>query len=506
MTLSKKAAVLITATCLALAGCASGGSPSAGQSGPQPLTLGIFQEPRTWDSSQAHVGHGLQPYQVAYDSLLLREPDGKLSPMLATKWQYNQDNTILTVDLRTDVTFSDGEKFDATAAKANLDNFRKANGPQMGQLNAVKEVKTVDADTIELDLSAPDPSLEFYLSQSAGLMGSPKALGTEAVKTVPVGSGPYVLDKSASVAGSQLVFNARQDYWNKDLQKFSKVTLKTLQDSTARTNALVSGQVDATLLDPKTGKQAEGAGMKLVTNQVDWTGLLLLDRNGEVNKALGDVRVRQAINYAFDRKTILEQVRLGRGTPTSQVYGKDSGAWVEELENKYTYDPEKAKQLLREAGYSTGVTLDLPALPAEEPTLLAVLKQQLADVGITLNVGAPIANTFASDIAAKKYSAIQFNLFQGEPWVAINQMISTKALYNPFKTTTPELQSMIDAVQTAGDGAGEKAQEVNRYVTENAWFAPLFRVDQMYYHNSKVTVTPQIQQAVPSIYNYAPAK
>ena len=506
MTLSKKVAVLITASSLALAGCASGGSPSAGGAGPQPLTLGIFQEPRTWDSSQAHVGHGLQPYQVAYDSLLLREPDGKLSPMLATKWQYNQDNTILTVDLRTDVTFSDGEKFDATAAKANLDNFRKANGPQMGQLNAVKEVKTVDADTIELDLSAPDPSLEFYLSQSAGLMGSPKALGTEAVKTVPVGSGPYVMDKSASVAGSQLVFNARQDYWNKDLQKFSKVTLKTLQDSTARTNALVSGQVDATLLDPKTGKQAEGAGMKLVTNQVDWTGLLLLDRNGEVNKALGDVRVRQAINYAFDRKTILEQVRLGRGTPTSQVYGKDSGAWVEELENKYTYDPEKAKQLLREAGYSTGVTLDLPALPAEEPTLLAVLKQQLADIGITLNVGAPIANTFASDIAAKKYSAIQFNLFQGEPWVAINQMISTKALYNPFKTTTPELQSMIDAVQTAGDGAGEKAQEVNRYVTENAWFAPLFRVDQMYYHNSKVTVTPQIQQAVPSIHNYAPAK
>jgi peptide/nickel transport system substrate-binding protein len=505
MKLSTKVAALAAATSLSLAGCASGGSPSDGQSGPQSLTLGILQEPRSWDSSQAHVGHGLQPYQVAYDSLLLREPDGKLSPMLASKWQYNQDNTVLTVDLRTDVTFSDGEKFDATAAKANLDNFRKANGPQMGQLNAVKEVKAVDADTIELDLSAPDPSLEFYLSQAAGLMASPKALGTEAIKTVPVGSGPYVLDKSGSVAGSQLVFNARKDYWNKGLQKFSKITLKTLQDPTARTNALVSGQVDATLLDPKTGKQAEGSGMKLVSNQVDWTGLLLLDRNGEVNKALGDVRVRQAINYAFDRKTIIEQVRLGRGTPTSQVFGKESGAWVEELENKYTYDPAKAKQLLKEAGYSSGVTLELPALPAEEPTLLAMLKQQLADIGITLNVGAPITNTFATDIAAKKFPAVQFNLFQGEPWVAINQMISTTALYNPFKTTTPELQSMIDAVQAAGGNAGEKAQAVNRYVTENAWFAPLFRVDQMYYHNAKITVTPQVQQAVPSIYNYAPA-
>jgi peptide/nickel transport system substrate-binding protein len=336
-------------------------------------------------------------------------------------------------------------------------------------------------------------------------MGSPKALGSEEIKTQPVGSGPYVMDKSASVAGSQLVFTAREGYWNKDLQKFSQVTLKKLQDPTARTNALVSGQVDATLLDPKTGKQAEGAGMKLVTNQVDWTGLLLMDRNGEINEALGDVRVRQAINHAFDRKTILDQVRLGRGTPTSQVFGKDSGAWVEDLEDKYPYDPEKAKDLLEEAGYSTGVTLELPALPAEEPTLLAILKQQLSDVGITLNIGAPLANTFATDLAAKKYPAIQFNLFQGEPWVAINQMISTKAFYNPFKTTTPELQAFIDTVQTAGPQAGEKAQDVNRYVTENAWFAPLFRVDQMYYHNNKITVTPQVQQAVPSIYNYAPA-
>ena len=99
-----------------------------------------------------------------------------------------------------------------------------------------------------------------------------------------------------------------------------------------------------------------------------------------------------------------------------------------------------------------------------------------------------------------------FTLFQGEPWVAVNQIISTKALYNPFKNTTPELQAKIDAVQNGGQGAGKLAQEVNKYVVEQAWFAPLFRVNQMYYHNSKITVAPQVQQAVPSLYNYAPAK
>jgi peptide/nickel transport system substrate-binding protein len=500
------AAALIVSSAMALTAC-GGGAPSGANGAPKTtsLTLGAVQEIRSWDPAQAHVGHFLQPYQAAYDSLILREPDGKLSPMLATQWKYNEANTKLTVDLRTDVTFSDGAKFDAEAAKANLDHFKTANGPQQAQLTAVSGVALVDADTIELNLTAPDPSLEFYLSQAAGLMGSPKALGTEAIKTEPVGSGPYVMDKAATVKDSQSVFTARKDYWNKDLQKFEKVTFKTLVDLTARTNALVSGQVDATLLDPKTGKQAEGAKMNLVTNQVDWQGLLLMDRDGTKNAALGNVKVRQAINYAFDRKTIVDQVLMGQGTPTSQPFGKESGAWTEDLENYYSYDPAKAKSLLKEAGYETGVTLDVPAVPGFE-TQLAVIKQQLNDIGITLNVGAAITNTYTSDVAAQKFTSIFFSLFQGEPWVATNQIISTKALYNPFKNTTPELQAKIDAVEHGGKDAGKMAQDVNKYVVEQAWFAPLYRVNQMYYHNNKVTVEPQVQQAVPSIYNYAPAK
>ncbi|VXC28092.1 ABC transporter substrate-binding protein [Arthrobacter sp. 9V] len=504
------AAAIVLSASLALTACGGGNAGAgAGSTGGTKtvtaLTLGTLRDLTSWDPAQAHVGHALQPYQAAYDSLILREPDGKLSPMLATAWKYNDTNTKLTVDLRTDVTFSDGAKFDAAAAKANMDHFKKANGPQMAQLSSVSDVAVVDADTIDINLSAPEPALEFFLSQAAGLMGSPAALGTDAIKTVPVGSGPYVMDKAASVKDSQTVFTAREGYWNKDLQKYKKLTLKVLLDPTARTNALVSGQIDATLLDPKNGKQAEGAKMKLETNQVDWSGLLLLDRDGTKNPALANVKVRQAINHAFDRKTILDQVMLGQGTPTSQPFGKDSGAWTEELENYYSYDPAKAKELLKESGFEGKVSIDVPTLPGAE-TLISVMKQQLADVGITLNPGAAITNTFTSDVAAQKYPALFFNLFQGEPTVAIDQIVSTKALYNPFKTTSPELEAKIAAVRTGGADAGKLAQEVNKYVVKQAWFAPLFRVNQMYYHNDKVNVTPQAQQAVPSIYNYSPAK
>jgi peptide/nickel transport system substrate-binding protein len=499
------AAALVLSASLALTACGGAASSGSAAGAAASLTLGTVQDVRSWDPAQAHVGHVLQPYQAVYDTLILREPDGKLSPMLATAWKYNAGNTKLTLDLRTDVTFSDGAKFDAAAAKANMDHFKKANGPQMAQLASVRDVTVVDADTIDVNLTAPDPALEYFLSQAAGLMGSPKALGTEGIKTEPVGSGPYVMDKAASVKDSQTVFTARKDYWNKDLQNYEKLTFKVLTDLTARTNALVSGQVDATLLDPKNGKQAEGAKMKLAANEVDWQGLLLLDREGAKNPALANVKVRQAINYAFDRKTILDQVMLGQGTPTSQPFGKASGAWTEELENYYSYDPAKAKQLLKEAGFEKGVTLEIPSVPGFE-TQISVIRQQLADVGVTLKVGAALTNTYTADIAAQKFTTIFFSLFQGQPTVAIDQIVSTKALYNPFKNTTPELDAKIAAVRNGGADAGKLAQEVNKYVVEQAWFAPLFRVNQMYYHNSKVNVTPQIQQAVPSIYNYSPAK
>ncbi|WP_427019011.1 ABC transporter substrate-binding protein [Pseudarthrobacter sp. P1] len=343
------------------------------------------------------------------------------------------------------------------------------------------------------------------MTQAAGLVASPKAIGTDGIKTAPDGSGPYVLDTKNTVKGSQYVFTKRDGYWNKDLQKFDKITIKYLVDLTARTNALVSGQIDAALLDPKTGKQAEGSGMVLNKSQVDWQGILLYDRDGKITPELANVKVRQAINYAFDRKTILDQQFLGQGTVTNQVFGPESGAYVPALDTMYPYDPAKAKSLLAEAGYPNGFTLKIPTVAAFDP-INAVFKQQLADVGITLVPETiPPANLVA-DMAAGKYSAGTFQLYQGEPWVAINQMVSTTALYNPFKNSTDELKTLIGAVQNGGGNSSELAKKVNQYITENAWFVPMYRLNQMYYSNKKITVTPQLQQAVPSIYNYAPAK
>lgn len=497
---------VLTAAALALTACGGGGSgTSSGGTATTTLTLGSVNDMKTFDPTDAHIGHTMPFYQAVYDSLIRRAPGGELEPMLATEWTYDDTQTVLTLKLRTDVTFADGTKFDAESAKANLDRFKEANGQDAYMAVSLKSVEVVDPATIAISLTAPDPAFTYYLTQALGFVASPKAIGTEGIKTAPEGSGPYVYDASSSVKGSQYVFTKRDGYWDKDLQKFEKITIKYLGDLTARTNALVSGQVDAALLDPKAGKQAEGANMVAHKSQVDWQGLLLLDRDGKITPELANLKVRQAMNYAFDRKTILEQQYLGEGTVTNQVFGPESGAYLPELDNSYPYDPAKAKALLAEAGYPNGFTLKIPTVAAFDQ-INAVFKQQLADVGITLvTESVPPAN-LVSDIAGAKFSAATFQLYQGEPWVAINQMASTSALYNAFKNETPELNELIKAVQNGGEKSAEEAKKVNEYLTKNAWFVPMFRLNQMYFSNKKIDVQPQLQQAIPSLYNYAPAK
>jgi peptide/nickel transport system substrate-binding protein len=502
---------VVAVAALLLTGCAAAapeaeqteGGPSRGGT----LKIGQLGDVPSWDPSQAHVGHQLVPYQLVYDTLILREPDGELSPMLATEWSYNDDRTVLTLELRDDVTFSDGEAFDAEAVKANLEHFKAGNGRQAVQLTQFESATVVDDDTVEINLAEPDPAMEYYFSQAAGLMASPAAIEAGTLETDPVGSGPYLYDKANSVRDAQSLFTAKEDYWNPELQKFDEVELRILTDTSARANAVISGQVDWATLEAKTADQAEGAGLEIIPDyQVDWTGMTFLDRDGVINPALADERVRQAMNYAIDRDTLLEQLQLGRGTATSQVFGPDSGAFVDDLEEYYTYDPEKAKELLEEAGYEDGFELQLPSHPGFA-TQVTAIAQQLSEVGITVTETSVPAASYVADVVQKKFEAFNFNLFQGEAWVAINQIISPTATFNPFGTTDAELEELIAVVQQGGEGSAEAAEDVNRYVTENAWFLPLYRIDQISVFNpEKITVVAQTQSAMPSIYNFSPAE
>jgi peptide/nickel transport system substrate-binding protein len=500
MNLSKRIGASVVA--MALAGSALAGAAPAFAANKSELVIGSLLDVKSWDPSQADIGHMAPLYQAAYDNLILRTPDGKYKPNLATSWKLNADNTVMTLELRSGVKFTDGTAFDAAAAKANLDNFIKGNGPQAGTL-AGASVAVVDSNSITITLKDPNPELAYYLSTTDSYMASPKALGTAGLKTTPVGSGPYMIDPSSS-AGSQEVFVANPNYWDKAKIKFKKVTFKIMGDTTARLNALLSGQIDATLLDTKTAPTAKTRGLTQYLNNVDWQGLLMFDRNGKINVFLKNVKVRQAIAYAINRAALLKAIQDGQGEITNQPFAKTSPAYDTALDKTYPFDIKKAKQLLTEGNASGGFDLTMAAWP--DPTMNAIVGDQLKAIGINVTWVQTPAADYRNALKTGKYAAGIFQLFQGTPWVAINQLATPNGSWNILHSTDPVIDKALASLK---DDASEKnlnaqATIINRFLVQNAWYIPFYRVPQLFFAGKHVKTANQAQNAVPYLYSYAP--
>jgi peptide/nickel transport system substrate-binding protein len=506
----KTTAALAVGAALALTACSGPDSPSPDASGAAQTTvvLGQIIAPSTFDVTQAEWGNRALYYQAVYDTLLLIKADGAIEPYLAKDFTYNEDNTVLTLSIRPDVTFTDGTKLTADVVAQNLQRFKDGGGPYAGDLANVGSIEATDESTVVLTLTAPDPALLAYLGREAGLIASPAMFDAEDADTNPIGSGPYILDLDASVTGTSYTFTKNPDYWNPDALHYDTVKMSVLSDPTAAVNAIKAGEVDAArLADNNNLEEIEAAGWALNPNELDFQGLLLLDRAGTQNPALADVRVRQAINYALDRDGLLEALQHGNGTVTTQVFKASSQAYDPELDSAYPYDTAKAKELLAEAGYADGLTIEMPSTVVLGATSFTLIEQQLADVGITVTYTDTAPENYIADLVAPKYPAVFMSLEQNPDWQLIQFMISPTATFNPFKYGDDTSNQLISEIQV-GDEATQaaKALELNKYIVDQAWFAPFYRVTSGYATDPETAVTVMPTNAVPSIFDITPAE
>lgn len=504
----KATAATIAIAALALTGCAASGEDGGsgeGESGGT-LTLGAILAPTTFDPAGSEWGNRAPFYQAVYDTLLLATPEGTIEPWLATAWEYNEDNTVLTITLRDDVTFSDGSELDSADVVATMDRSKNGTGPDAGYFRNVATIEAPDAQTVVLTLSAPDPALLNYLTRTAGLVAASESLDSADLATTPVGSGPYVLDTAATVTDTTYVYTKNEDYWNPDAQHYDGVTINVLSDPTAALNAIKAGEANGVkLVNNDVLAEVEGAGWTVNANELDFQGLLLLDRAGTMAPELADVKVRQAINFAFDRAALLSALQLDYGTVTTQVFPTSSAAYDPALDEYYTYDPEKAKELLTEAGYPNGFTLSMPSVNVFGTTGPTLIQQQLADIGITVEyTDVPIGN-FIADLLAPKYPASFMALEQNPDWQLIQFMIAPTAVFNPFKYQDPQVDEYMEQIQFGDEATqDEVVAELNKYIVEQAWFAPFFRVQGSFATDANTTVEMLPSNAFPAIYDFQP--
>ncbi|MGR6998372.1 ABC transporter substrate-binding protein [Yinghuangia aomiensis] len=393
---------------------------------------------------------------------------------------------------------------DATAVAGGIQHIKSGRSTGAQLTRNITAVTAVDPATVRIDLAAPDPSLLYSLATYAGFIAAPNAIKAGNLATVPVGSGPYRLDTAKTVSGASYVLTRNPDYWNKAAYPYNQVTVKITTNASAMLNALKTGQIDGTV-GASSVADAKAAGLTVTTGApASWLGYFLNDRAGAMVPQLGDVRVRQALNHAIDRKGIAEKFFAGQATPTTQVFNRKSTAWSADLDARYPYDPAKARQLLADAR-AADLTLPIPSLIGPMADLQAVVQQQLADVGVTVKWLPTTPDTFMTTALGKPAYPMVMSAPLA-PWTVVQNVAAPTAVMNGTKYQTPEFDALLAKVLQTTDAEQTAAfQAVNSYLVEQAWYLPVVAPDTLYFSSAKLKVTIPAGQMMPSLDDYAPA-
>ncbi len=461
------------------AGCGDSGTGTA-KKAPSILTIANPSFPPSLDPAS-----GENPYSdyfnLAYDPLIVRAPDGTFKPGLATSWKYGPQNKSFSISLRPNVKFSDGASLDAAAVKTWLNHaIAYPNGRAKGYLANLQSIDVTGPLSLTLRFSQPTPLLELVFSQvlEIGMIGSPKAVGAKSLATATAGAGPYMLDKRSTVARDHYTFVPNPNYWNKGAVHWKGVVIKTISNPTAALQALKSGQVQIAKDQPVNSiDAAKASGLRYVAPSTLIMGLSLMDRGGKLVKPLGDVRVRQALNYAIDRKSVAQVIGAGHGVVADQMALRGDDAFDPQLSNRYPYDPAKAKQLLSDAGYPNGFSLPILSVNVVGQDKVAeLLAGQLAKVGVKVKPDIKNAiGDYSSGLAGGKYAAATMS------WGRLPAVTNYQLLWgpnasgqNPFKTRSAEMDSAYQELVTVPTTqADQYARQMQRVLVDQAWFAPI---------------------------------
>jgi peptide/nickel transport system substrate-binding protein len=392
--LRKKSLLVVLATTvaatLALAGC-SGASSSTGADAS--IAIGSLYEPVNLDNT-AGGGQGVTEALNGnvYEGLFKLTDDGKVEPLLATKYTASQDGLTYTFTLRDGVKFHSGKPLTSAAVKSSIERVTAADSQsaRKSQLAVISKIDTPDDKTVVISLKSRSISLPYNLSY-IWIYGP----GTTNYKTAEDGTGPYTL--GTWKRGSSLSLERSADYWGTKA-KNKEVVYDYFTDATALSNALLTNQVDVvtSIQSPDALTQFEGNKDYTITNGKSTTKELLAfnDKVAPFNKA----EVRKAVYSAIDTKKLLSSIWGKYGTLIGSMV-PPSDPWYEDLTKVNPYDVTLAKKELAEAGLPNGFTftLDTPTYDPH-PAVAEFLKSELAKVGITVNINSISADQWYTKV------------------------------------------------------------------------------------------------------------
>jgi peptide/nickel transport system substrate-binding protein len=378
---------------------AAGGQPEAKKQ--QVFNFALQGNPDTLDPQKTAGTLTFQTLKSVYDTLVEPDQTGKLVPALAEKWDISADGLAWTFTLRRDVVFHNGDKLTAKDVKATFDRLlaKETASPKVGDYKALTGVEAPDDYTVVFRLSQPNaPFLATLASGWSAIL--PKSLidAGHDFANKPVGTGPFSL--AEWVRDSKVVLVKNPNYWMPGLPKLDGVTINIITEQAVMLQGLISGQIDGAYpIDSKDVPTLEqNPGTKVQAKLTAMNHVLSINCS---RPQLSDLRVRQAINHAIDKQKVLDVVYGGgKVIGTFMDYGNP---YYKDFTDLYPYNPDKARQLLKEAGVGPDRVFEL-ALPQNYELHVKageMYQAMLTQVGMNVQIKLVDWSTWISEVYTK---------------------------------------------------------------------------------------------------------
>ncbi|MER2537427.1 MAG: ABC transporter substrate-binding protein [Rhizobiaceae bacterium] len=423
------------------------------------------------------VGTDLSVASHVYSPLIIMNPDLKLSPALATKWE-TVEPTRWRFTLRPDVKFPDGKPVDATVVKWNIERILnpETKAPWANRYKLIERVEVVDPTTVDIFTSQPFPALAAQLSMF--LIMSPDWTASHNPAVEAFGSGPYELVEFK--AGSSIKLKARDDYWG-EKPDFANVEFRVMPEAASRISGLLAGEIDvitgfATTEIERINKSGKANAGAIPSNRVNGVRFNTLKP-----PFAGNIDLRLALNYAVDKQGIMDGI-WGPITTLSQCQVLNEGYFGFNPNLKpMPYDPAKAKELLAKAGFANGLdlTFEVPRgryLSGED--ISQVVAAQLAEVGVNLKIVEIEFSTYMERLFAKQLPELSYFGTAWPTWDADGQLTAFQPGDPSSYYDNKEFSALIDQARTEIDV--EKRKELYWKATDLMCADPsgIFMFDQ----------------------------
>jgi peptide/nickel transport system substrate-binding protein len=348
------------------------------------VTIGMTLEPPGLDPTTkpaAAIGE-IVHYNI-FEGLTKINEDFSVTPLLAQSWTFSPDLKTLTFTLRKGVKFQDGEPFAADDVKFSFERYAAKTSTNKDKpfFASIQSIDASDPDKVTLTFKEPSFSALTHLGYNTAVIIDEKSAADEA--NHPVGTGPYKL--SSWNKGASLTLDAWDGYRDASKIAIKHATFKFISDSAAQAAAVLSGDVeDFPRIDPAVLDQFKNnPHYQVMVGGTEGKTILAMNNR---KPPLNELKVRQAIAYALDRKAIIEGASNGLGTPIGSHLTPNDPGYVD-LTGMYPHDPAKAKALLKEAGVKTplSLTLTLPP-PGYARQGGQIVAAELAQVGIEAKI------------------------------------------------------------------------------------------------------------------------